>query len=404
MDQTTRAIRDMYEQYPYPTGGPVNRVGSDVDLLLSYGALRPKAGAEPRRVLDAGCGRGLGILGAATLQPEVQFLGVDINRVALAEAREQVTARGLRNVQFAECDLMSLAGLEVPPGGFDVIHSSGVLHHLSNPAAGLAALRGALAPHGLINMMIYGKHGREPLMQVAAAIGLLFPAETPLAERVPTAREVAALARKHVLPGTRFMDTAETGDVEFVDRVLNVNETSYDVPAVMRLLHETDLKFLRWIEPADWDPLQRLPDGAVRRRLLELDPVTQWTFLELMFRPAGLEFVIAHAANSPRTPLTAAEVPGGRFRVSPEVVISTGVRHTPSGLRTEQMQVRVRTREPLTIGAGPAALALMVLKDEARSWTGEQLLTAQSGQGTSREVGIAVVLELVRQEILVRVA
>jgi methylase of polypeptide subunit release factors len=37
------------------------------------------------RVLDAGCGRGIGLLGSATLQPDVLFDGVDLNRVALAE-------------------------------------------------------------------------------------------------------------------------------------------------------------------------------------------------------------------------------------------------------------------------------------------------------------------------------
>lgn len=400
MDRTTAAIRDMYEQFPYPAGNPVNRVGSDVDLLLSYGALRP-GGPGPRRVLDAGCGRGLGILGAATLQPQVEFLGVDINRVALAEAREQATARGLKNVSFAECDLMTLEGLEVPDGGFDVIHSSGVLHHLADPVAGLVRLREVLAPHGLINMMIYGKFGREPLMQVAGAIGLLFPEETPLAARLPVAREVAVLAREHVLAGTRFMDTAEVNDVEFVDRVLNVNETSYDVAAVMDLLAAADLKFLRWIEPADWDPAQVMRDGALRQRLLGLPRLEQWRFLEMMMCPAGLEFVISKQDNSLRDSLLPAEVPGARFRLSPEVVVSTGVRHTPAGIRTEDLSVKIRGRQPIPIAAGPVAAGLMLLKDSPGPWRGDKLLRDLSRQHLDAPTAVAVVMELLKHEILV---
>jgi SAM-dependent methyltransferase len=401
VDKTTAAIRDMYEQYPYPAGSPVNRVGSDVALLLSYGSVRPTSGQ--RWVLDAGCGRGLGLLGAATLQPDVQFVGADLNRVALADAQAQADARGLHNLRFVECDLMTLAGLDIPPRGFDVIHSSGVLHHLSDPAAGLVRLRKALAPHGLINLMVYGRYGREPLMQIAAAIGLLFPDETPLAARLPVARVVAALAREHVLPGTKFMDTAAVDDVEFVDRVLNVNETSYDVANVMQLVDAAGLRFLRWIEPADWDPWLRLPDGSLRQQVAALEPVAQWRFLELLFRAAGLELVIGHAGNTLRTPLAAADVASARFRLNPEVVISTGVRHTPAGLRTEQLGVTVRTRPPLPISAGPAAAALLLLKDEVREWSGEQLVRAQAKLGTAADVAVAVVLELAKHEILARV-
>jgi SAM-dependent methyltransferase len=364
--------------------------------------MRPAKSRGPRRVLDAGCGRALGLLGAATLQPDVQFVGADINRVALAEAQEQAATRGLKNIRFVECDLMTLAGLDIPPGGFDVIHSSGVLHHLSDPAAGLNRLREALAPHGLINLMVYGRYGREPLMQVSAAIGLLFPPDTPLAARLPLAREVAALAREHVLPGTRFLDTATVDDVEMVDRVLNVNETSYEATTVMQVLESAGLQFLRWIEPADWDPSRRLPDGSLRRQVAALRPLDQWRFLELMYRPAGLELVVGHAGNALRAPLTTADVATSHFRLSPEVVIGTGVRHTPAGLRTEQLSVTVRTRPPLPINAGPAAAALMLLKDEARQWSGQQLIQAQVRLGATAEIAEAVVLDLVKHEILMR--
>ena len=132
MDPTTRAVRDQYDRFPYPDGQPVMRVCWDVRYLLAQGErARPKG--RPPRVLDAGCGRGLGLTGAASSQPDVQFLGVDISSTALEHARGYATQLGLKNVAFATCDLMTLEGLEVPDGGFDVIYSSGVLHHLTTP-------------------------------------------------------------------------------------------------------------------------------------------------------------------------------------------------------------------------------------------------------------------------------
>src|SRR5258708_2151663 len=128
MDETTRAVRAMYEQFPYPAGAPMLRQGSSVHLLLSLGKLAPPA--RRLRALDAGCGRGVGAIGHALTQPDVDLLAVDINRVGLADAEAQAKHRGIKNVRFREIDLMTLEGLEVPDGGFDVVYSSGVIHHL----------------------------------------------------------------------------------------------------------------------------------------------------------------------------------------------------------------------------------------------------------------------------------
>ncbi|MGD9547128.1 MAG: class I SAM-dependent methyltransferase [Candidatus Krumholzibacteriia bacterium] len=401
MDETTGAVRSMYEQYPYPSGPVVNRIGADVELVLSYGSRRRET-SGPYRVLDAGCGRGLGLLGAATLQPEVRFLGVDVSRVSLEDARRQADQRGLKNVAFAEVDLMTLDGLEVPPGGFDVIHSSGVLHHLADPLAALAGLRGVLAPHGVINLMVYGRCGRESLQELAGAVALLFPPEVGLEGRLPAAREVAALARGHALAGTRFEDTAGVDDVEFVDRMLNVNETSYDVPALFDLLEATGLTFLRWLEPADWDPRRVVPDGELRRRLLDLDPRRRFTVLERIFRPAGLELIVAHAGNEPRPPLTAADLSRARFRLHPETVVTKGVRHTPGDIRIETLSFTVRTRKPVTLGAGPAAVAVMLMAERPGARTGTALLSDLKRAGLGSAEAQAVILELLRHEVIFR--
>src|SRR4051794_21753625 len=114
MDATTLAVRAMYEQFPYPSETePAIRLGADVRLMLSYGRLHRPA-KRPLQVLDAGCGRAIGTLGGASCQPDVQFTGIDINRVALAAATAKAVELGLKNVRFLEIDSMTLDGLDVP--------------------------------------------------------------------------------------------------------------------------------------------------------------------------------------------------------------------------------------------------------------------------------------------------
>ncbi len=401
MDQVTAAVRQMYERFPYPSGTPVNRVGSDIRLVLSYLEQgRQKGGCL--QVLDAGCGRGIGVLGAAALQPDVHFLGIDCNRVALAEATATARRLGLRNIEFRECDLMELSDLDAPPGGFDVIFSSGVIHHLSDPQAGLGRLRELLSPHGAINLMVYARYGRAPLLRIARAIDLLFSDQPALDERLDLARAVAAVGREQVLAGSTWQDTCEVDDVEFVDRCLNVNETSYQIDNLWDLLAACDLSFVRWLEPADWSVEQLIPAGALRDRLTALSATERFRFVEQVFQRPSFELIAGHVANEGRRPLQAAEAARTSFALNPEVSIGTEVRNTPAGQRTEKLYFVLRTRDPRHLAPGPISTALMLLRDMTGSFRGEAMVRRLGKQGVQEAEALAVITELCRHEVLFR--
>lgn len=399
MDKTTNAVRQMYEQYAYPSGNPTNRVGTDVELVLSY-TKNKRVSQRPLQVLDAGCGRGMGIIGAATLQPDVHFHGIDLNRVALKEAGDSVKSRGLTNVTLQECNLMTLEGLEIPDGGFDMIYSSGVLHHLSDPETGLKKLHDVLAPHGVINLMVYASYGRRPLLDVASAVAMVFGEETPLPLRIPAARAVAAIAKNEVLSGTNFEKTCDVSDVELVDRLLNVNETSYDITTMWDLLDATGMRFIRWVEPGDWSIDRLLPEGELRQRVSALSRVDQFRFIELLFQRPGFEIILAKAENEPSIPPAAEELDACRFRLNPEVIIGTEVRHTPVGLRTETLTFKLRVRDSVPVPKGPFAVAIMYMKDSPGVFEGRDLLRQLNNSGVPDTDSRAVVLELLRQEII----
>lgn len=397
MNPTTLAIRDMYEQFPYPAVPELEiRIGSNVRYLLSCGRL-DRSAKKPLQCLDAGCGRGNQVLGAAFSQPEVQFTGIDVNRVTLNDAAAEAKKQGLKNVRFQEVDLMTLAGLEVPEGGFDVIFSSGVLHHLASPEEGLRQLRRVLAPHGIISLMVYGTRGRESLYRIVRAVDLLVPRDRPVAERLAVAKQFAQEM------GTEVIRSGPCGlqdglhDNEFVDRYLNVNEVSYEVAELWALLERNGLKFLRWFEPGEWAPPDRTP--ASRTLTARLTDLQRFQLVELTQMRHKLELLICAADNGPR-PLPPAEAwPETFFALNPEVTIETATRNLHRSQRVERLSYQLRLNKPVELG-GLTASVLLVTKDRNTPFQGRRMLDALVNGGQPRERFTEVVGDLLAREIL----
>ena len=73
----------------------------------------------------------------------------------------------MHNVRLQQLDILDANQL---PDVYDVIECSGVLHHMQNPAKGLAALNSKLKPGGYIKIGLYSKLARQ---RVSAARGLI---------------------------------------------------------------------------------------------------------------------------------------------------------------------------------------------------------------------------------------
>ena len=398
MDAVTRAVQAMYAAFPYPSGAPKLRQGADPRLLASY-AQSSRGGSRPLRVLDAGCGRGVGLLGAASVAPEVEFTGIDLCRPSLDHVASEVERRGLTNVRLAEVDLMTLDGLEVPPEGFDVVLSSGVVHHLSDPAQGLARLRDVLAPEGVLSLMVYGRRGRESLYRLVRAVDALCPRELPLVDRLAQARALVAGTHSEILDAGPWDDLETIDDTEFVDRYLNVNETSYDVPTLFELIGTAGLQFLRWVEPRDWSVDALSPTDALRARLEALAPERRFELIdELCWRPS-LELV----AVGPRA--RAREATGREdewLAWSPEATLSVTRRPLASGERVEQVELQVRTRERSPLPTDGTAQVALLLERQSTPFARRELLGEAVHNGLSHEAANTAIDALLAEEALYR--
>ncbi len=95
-------------------------------------------------VADVGCGAGVALLAMADAYPSSQFHGYDPSGHAIDRAREQVTERGLSNVE-----LYAAGGEKLPhEATYDFVITLDCIHDMTRPAEVIAAIRRALRPDG----------------------------------------------------------------------------------------------------------------------------------------------------------------------------------------------------------------------------------------------------------------
>jgi SAM-dependent methyltransferase len=89
------------------------------------------AKAEPRLVLDLGCGDAIVLATVLEAFPLAQGIGADFSPLMLEEARKRLVRFGSRAVTV-EADLSSPQWRRAVPGSCDAVVSSLVIHHLTN--------------------------------------------------------------------------------------------------------------------------------------------------------------------------------------------------------------------------------------------------------------------------------
>ena len=399
-DATTLAVREFYELFPYPASGtPALRSGFDARFVLSLGRLdRPVQ--HTLAILDAGCGRGVGLVTCAKLHPEAQVTGIDLCRPALEEAAEELIRRGLMNARVDEVDLMTLEGLEVPEGGFDLIYSSGVVHHLSDPLEGLRKLGEVLAPHGVIVFMIYGEHGRAGYTRVARALTAYLDPGEPLPERLTRAKELTRELADPTDPECPFHQAARVPDAEFVDRYLHPNDVNYDVPGLFDLVDDAGLAFLCWADPELWSVERWFPEGSVRDAVLALPERRRYELIEQLALPARHELYLGKPENGPRVLPPLEEWGELLFAAHPEVQFEVGTRNLWGKSRIETVAYRRRDQERVELGPGPLRTAVWILATQNQPFRGVTLLQALTEQGVPPAEAYRILERLQRMELV----
>jgi ubiquinone/menaquinone biosynthesis C-methylase UbiE len=118
-----------------------------------YIDLMPVAGADGLTVLDFGCGPGYDLVGFASQSRPQRLIGVDASQSSLAEAKSRLALHGAEPELYHH-DVLQ-APLPLSNASLDLVHSSGVLHHMPTMEPALKELRRVLKPGGRAQFMVY---------------------------------------------------------------------------------------------------------------------------------------------------------------------------------------------------------------------------------------------------------
>ena len=158
-DARTEAVRRFYEHTPFPGYPPHDSLASLRTRAerSEFARLLDRAIPGDARLLEVGCGTGQMSLYLARADRLV--IGADLTRGPLMLGAAAARRFGLDRVQFVETDLRH-PGLRA--GSFDVVYSSGVLHHTPDPRASFAQIAQLARPGGMIVLGVYNAFARIP--------------------------------------------------------------------------------------------------------------------------------------------------------------------------------------------------------------------------------------------------
>lgn len=222
-NETSKDVRAMYEQNPYPRWDSVASTTKQTRI-------------KDMKYLVAGCGTGLPVAAAAQTFPTTKIMGIDMSLTSMAYAKRKTQSMGLNNTDFRQIDILNLAQLGEK---FDFIECGGVLHHMKDPMAGWAALKSVLTPGGRMFIALYGKRARKDIF---AGQDLVKEMELGSSlEDIRAFREkLFSLPEDHpAKPVLRQLDFYSTSNLR--DLCFHIQERSYDIGEIKDALDELGL-------------------------------------------------------------------------------------------------------------------------------------------------------------------
>jgi len=276
-------VQDFYNRYPYPAPiGSLDRYRlawqDPQKRRADYHLFWPdKAYNEDHSILVAGCGTSQAAKHAMRW-PAARVTGIDLSATSIRCTAELKRKHNLTNLELHQLPIDGVLRLGTT---FDQIVCTGVLHHLEDPDAGLAALRAVLNPHGAMHLMLYAPYGRAGiymLQEFCRRVGI-HPTNEGIADLVSA---LQSLPPEHPLSAVLrdapdFRQTAALADA-----LLHPQDRAYSVPQLFEFIARARLSFGRWVKQAPYSSrcglMARLPRSL---RMAKLSPAEESAAAEL---------------------------------------------------------------------------------------------------------------------------
>ena len=243
-------------------------------------------------ILVAGCGTNQAAVIAYT-NPEAHIIAVDVSQSSLNHHRYLKEKYKLDNLEMHQLPIEKLPSLK---RDFDLVISTGVLHHLADPQKGLDALASCLRKDGVIALMLYAHYGRMGLEIVQSLFRDMGFDQTEMS--ILMVRDaLASLPQDHPVWSYIKMAPDLQYDAGLVDTFLHGREKNYTINECIQFAEASHLVFQDiFIKAPYYSHVNG--KGAFLTSVAALPERQQWAAMErVSFRNACHFFTVCHSGR-----------------------------------------------------------------------------------------------------------
>jgi SAM-dependent methyltransferase len=307
-DPRSDIVNQQYEKWTYPF--PVEdleawRVDNwdRMDPSHAQPMLWPDREYRPDMdILIAGCGTNQAAE-LAFMNRGAKVLGIDISQSSLRHQEYLKDKHGLDNL---ELQLLPIEELPTLAREFDLIISTGVLHHMADPLAGLRSLAACIRPDGVIGLMLYAKHGRIGVNLLQSAFQDLGLQQDE--ESVRLVRGILKwLPAEHYVRSYLAVANDVSYDAGLVDTFLHGREHTYTVEDCFEFVEAAGLVFQDWVDMASYYIHDlAVPDDKITADLLSrgLPDRMMWSLMDRLRTQNGCHYFLACRPDRPKSSYT----------------------------------------------------------------------------------------------------
>lgn len=238
-------------------------------------------------ILVAGCGTNQAAVFAYT-NPSARVVAIDVSEPSLSHHHCLKERYGLRNLEISCLPVESAGELGLE---FDLIVSTGVLHHLADPDLGLKVLAGCLKHDGVVAIMLYARYGRYGVEMLQSIFRDLELRQDEASLSI-VKEAVAQLPVAHPLRSYLALAPDLCFDAGLVDTFLHGRDRSYSVDDCLRLVEASGLVFQDWFLKQLYYPLSPA-QGSFYQAIEALPLQRQWSIMERLNTSNACHFFMA---------------------------------------------------------------------------------------------------------------
>ena len=295
-------VAQQYEKWQYPE--PIQNLETWLsnnwqwfDPSHAHRILWPDRPLQPDLdILIAGCGTNQAAVFAYTNRAS-KVVAIDVSQPSLDHSKYLKDKYALKNLE------LHLLPIEEAPSlnkDFDLVISTGVLHHMAEPKVGMKALADVLRPDGVAAIMLYARYGRagvEMMQAIFREMGLHQDEDS--LRMVKSA--IASLASSH--PVTSYISIAPdlAFDAGMVDTFLHGRDRSYTVDDCLDLVSSAGLEFQDWfLKTSYYPPTLTEPGNEFYAAINQLPDAKKWSLMERIKTLNACHFFLATHADRPK--------------------------------------------------------------------------------------------------------